>query len=58
MIKRYEVRNILLDDELILKNVKGCNIYWKEGMSLTYRDIKKEQRSNSSGRARQIRIVN
>ena len=29
LIKRYEVRNLLLDDEPILKNVTGCNIHWK-----------------------------
>ena len=50
MIKRYEVRNLLLDDEPILKNVTWCNIHWKEVRSLTYRDIKKKQRSKSGGR--------
>ena len=34
MIKRYEVRNLLLDDELILKNVTGCNIHRKESRRL------------------------
>ena len=43
MIKRYEVPNILLDDELILKNVTGCDIHWKEGRRLTYRDVKKKK---------------
>ena len=55
LINRYEVRNLLLDDESILKNVTGCNIHWKEGESLNYRDVKKNQRSNSGGRAGQIR---
>ena len=40
-INRYEVPNILLDDEGILKNVRGYNMHWKEGRSLTYRDFKK-----------------
>ena len=31
---------------------------WKEGRSLTYRDVKKKQRSKSGGRAGQIRKVN
>ena len=29
LIKRYEVPNILLDDEPIFKNVTGCDIHWK-----------------------------
>ena len=47
LIKIYEVRNLLLDDEPILKNVTGCNIHWKGGGSLTHRDIKKNQISKS-----------
>ena len=58
LIKRYEVRNLLLDDEPILKNVTGCNIHWKEGRSFTYRDINKKQISKSGGRAGQICTVN
>ena len=58
LIKRYEVRNLLLDDEPILKDVTGCNIHWKEGRSLTYRGINKKQRSKSGGRAVQRCTVN
>ena len=58
MIKRYEVRNLLLDDEPIIKNVTGCDVHWKEGRSLTYRDVKKKQRSKSGGRVGQIITVN
>ena len=58
MIKRYEVPNLLLDDEPILKNVTRCDIYWKEGRSLTYRDVKKKKRSKSGRRAVQILTVN
>ena len=50
MIKRYEVPNLLLDDEPILKNVTGCNINWKEGRILAYRDVKNKQISNSGRR--------
>ena len=57
MINRYEVRNLLLDDELILKNETGCNIHWKEGRSLTYRDINKKQISKSNRRTGQIHTV-
>ena len=40
LIKRYEVLNLVLEDEPILKNVTGWNIHWKEVRSLTYRDLK------------------
>ena len=58
MIKRYEIRNLLLDDEPILRNVTGYNIHWKESRSLTYRDVKKKQRSKIGGRAGQIHTTN
>ena len=58
MIKIYEVRNLLLDDELILKNVTGCDVHWKEGRSLEYRDVKKKQITKRGGRAGYIRIAN
>ena len=58
MNKRYEVRNLLLDDEPILKNVTGYNIHWKEGRRLKYRDVKKKQRSKSRGRSGQIHTFN
>ena len=57
LIKRYEVPNLLLDDEPILKNVTGCDIHCEEGRSLTYRDVKKKQRSKSGRRAGHIRTV-
>ena len=58
LIKRYEVPNLLLDNETILKNVTGCNIHWKEGRSLTYRNVKQNQISISGGKAGDIRKVN
>ena len=58
MIKRYEVRNLLLDDEPILKNVTGCDTNWKECRILTYRDVNKKHRSKSGGKAVQILTVN
>ena len=54
MIKSYEVPNLLLDDEPILKNESGCDIHWEEGRRLMYRDVKKNQRSNSSKRVGNI----
>ena len=47
LIKRYELPNLLLDDEPILKNVTRCNIHWKEGRNLMYRGVKKTQISKS-----------
>ena len=58
LIKRYEVCNLLLEYEPILKNVTGCNIHWKEDRSLAYREVEKKQRSKSGGRAGQRCTVN
>ena len=58
MIKTYEVYNLLLDDKPILKNVTRCNIYWKEGRRLTYRDVKNKQISKSGRMAGNIHRVN
>ena len=57
LIKIYEVPNLLLDDEPILKNVMGWNIHWKDGRSLTYRSIKNKKISKSGRRAGQICTV-
>jgi hypothetical protein len=43
LTKKYEVPNLLLGDEPILKNVEGCEINWKSGQSLTYREVTKTQ---------------
>ena len=58
MIKRYEVPNLLLDDEPILKNVTGWNIHWKEVRSLTYRYVKKKKIYKRGRRAGQICTFN
>ena len=58
LIKRYEVRNLLLDNEPILKNITGRGIHWKEFRSLMYRDVNNNQRSKGGGREGQIRTVN
>ena len=57
MIKIYNIRNLLLDDEPILKNEAGYDIHWKEGRRLTYKDVNKKQISKSGGRAGQIHTV-
>jgi len=57
LTKRYEIPNLLLDDEPILKSVTGCEIKWKPGRALTHRDVLKKQRNKSGKRAGQIRTV-
>ena len=48
MIKIYEVPNILLDDEPILKNVMGCDIHWKGGRRAGHiRTFNKRERTDS-----------
>lgn len=57
LTKSYEVPNLLLDDEPILKNVSGCDINWKPNMCLTYEEVSKKQRKSSGKKAGQIRTV-
>jgi len=45
LTKRYDVPNILLADEPLLKNVEGCTIDWNgPERCLTYREVTKKQR--------------
>lgn len=56
LTKRYEVPNLLLGDEPILKNVSGCEIKWNEGKDLTY--VEKTQKQKGKGKnSGQVRIV-
>lgn len=48
--------NLLLADEPILKNVEGCEINWKEGKCLTFREVVKKQRGKGKFEG-QIRTV-
>jgi len=56
LTKRYDVPNLLLADEPILKNVEGCEIQWKEGKTLLERKVKKQQRGTgkNSGQVRTV----
>jgi nucleosome assembly protein 1-like 1 len=56
LTKSYDVPNLLLSDEPMLKGVKGTSIRWKPGRSLTFRMIKKKQRGKGK-HAGQIRTV-
>lgn len=58
LTKTYEIPNLLLDDEPILKNVKGCTIEWKDpSKALTYNLVIKKQRAKKGKHVGQIRSV-
>ena len=56
LTKRYDVPNLLLADEPILKNVEGCDIRWKEGKTLLERKVTKQQRGTGKN-AGKVRTV-
>mmetsp|Transcript_23504 Transcript_23504/g.55702 ORF Transcript_23504/g.55702 Transcript_23504/m.55702 type:complete len:431 (-) Transcript_23504:58-1350(-) len=56
LTKRYDVPNLLLADEPILKNVEGCEIQWKEGKTLLERKVTKQQRGTGKN-AGQVRTI-
>ena len=57
LVKRYEVPNLLTEDEPILKNVTGTDINWKSGQSLTFKKVMKKQRKKGGRGAGQIRTI-
>jgi len=57
LIKEYDIPNLLLEDEPVLKDVRGCDIHWKPGKCLTHRQVKKTQRAKSGKRQGQVRTV-
>eukprot|EP00531_Pseudo-nitzschia_arenysensis_P019465 CAMPEP_0116127680 /NCGR_PEP_ID=MMETSP0329-20121206/6965_1 /TAXON_ID=697910 /ORGANISM="Pseudo-nitzschia arenysensis, Strain B593" /LENGTH=330 /DNA_ID=CAMNT_0003621787 /DNA_START=30 /DNA_END=1019 /DNA_ORIENTATION=- len=56
LTKSYDVPNLLLADEPILKNVEGCEIRWKKGKCLTEKKTTKIQRGTGKN-AGQTRTV-
>lgn len=56
LTKSYDVPNLLLADEPILKNVQGCEIEWKGNNSLTHVEVTKQQRGTGKN-AGQVRTV-
>eukprot|EP00537_Pseudo-nitzschia_pungens_P000086 CAMPEP_0172370370 /NCGR_PEP_ID=MMETSP1060-20121228/37318_1 /TAXON_ID=37318 /ORGANISM="Pseudo-nitzschia pungens, Strain cf. cingulata" /LENGTH=355 /DNA_ID=CAMNT_0013095607 /DNA_START=51 /DNA_END=1118 /DNA_ORIENTATION=+ len=56
LTKSYDVPNLLLADEPILKNVQGCEISWKPNKSLTHMEVTKQQRGTGKN-AGQVRTV-
>mmetsp|Transcript_8773 Transcript_8773/g.11647 ORF Transcript_8773/g.11647 Transcript_8773/m.11647 type:complete len:331 (+) Transcript_8773:119-1111(+) len=57
LTKRYEVPNLLLSDEPMIKSVQGCTINWKDDeLCLTHRQFQKKQRGKGK-KAGQVRTV-
>lgn len=56
LTKSYDVPNLLLPSDPVLKKVDGCKIQWKEGMALTFRTVTKKQRGKGK-KAGQVRTV-
>lgn len=56
LTKKYEVPNLLLGDEPILKLVEGCDIQWKKGKCLTFAEVTQQQRGKGKN-AGQIRTI-
>ena len=56
LTKRYDVPNLLLSDEPMLKNVVGCAIQWKGDQCLTSKKVVKKQRGKGKN-AGQVRSV-
>ncbi|CAJ1940288.1 unnamed protein product [Cylindrotheca closterium] len=56
LTKSYVVPNLLLADEPILKDVQGCEITWKEGKCLTFKEVIRQQRGKGKN-AGQVRAV-
>lgn len=56
LTKEYDVPNLLLSDEPILKHVKGCEIRWKKGKCLTFSEVTHKQRGTGKN-AGQIRTI-
>lgn len=56
LTKTYEVPNLLVSDEPMLKQVKGDTILWKKGKSLTHKTVTKKQRGKGK-QAGQVRTV-
>ena len=56
--KRYDIPNLLLDDEPVLQQVTGTPIEWKsDETNLCFKKIEKKQRSKRGPNAGQIRTV-
>lgn len=57
LTKSYDVPNLLLADEPILKDVQGCEIKWKGGKCLTFKEVIQQQRGkgNNAGQVRTVK---
>jgi nucleosome assembly protein 1-like 1 len=57
LTKTYSIPNLLSEDDPMLDKVEGCKITWKEGKSLTHKEVTKKQRNNKGKKSGQIRTV-
>lgn len=58
LTKRYDVPNLLTEDEPILKNVTGCTIQWKnKNVCLTHKEVTRKQRKKGGPNAGQVRSI-
>mmetsp|Transcript_19036 Transcript_19036/g.32020 ORF Transcript_19036/g.32020 Transcript_19036/m.32020 type:complete len:422 (-) Transcript_19036:104-1369(-) len=57
LTKRYEVPNLLTEDEPMLQSVTGTDIHWKPNKSLTHKTITKKQRKKGGPNAGQVRTI-
>jgi nucleosome assembly protein 1-like 1 len=56
LTKKYDVPNLLLGSEPVLKNVEGCDIRWKDGKCLTFSEVTQMQRGKGKNKG-QVRSV-
>lgn len=56
LTKKYQVPNLLLGSEPMLKGVEGCDIQWKEEQCLTFTKVTQKQRGKGKNKG-QIRNV-
>jgi len=56
LTKKYDVPNLFLSDEPILKSVEGCEIQWKDGRCLTVSEVTQKQRGKGKNKG-QVRNV-
>jgi len=57
LTKRYEVPNLLTEDEPMLQSVTGTDINWFPNKSLTHKTITKKQRKKGGPNAGQVRTI-
>jgi nucleosome assembly protein 1-like 1 len=57
LTKKYEVPNLFLSDEPMLKSVQGCEIQWKDGKCLTFSETTQKQRGKGKNKGQMRNVV-